>query len=120
MSEVIANLENKRCVPCEGGIPALTTAQAQAHAASLSRSWDLNQKATTLSLDFKFKNYYHTMSFVNAVVYIAHAENHHPDLSVSFNHCKVLYTTHAINGLSLNDFICAEKVNHLYAATQKD
>jgi len=63
--------------------------------------------------DFEFKNYYKTIAFVNAVAWMAHQENHHPDLSVSYNRCRVQYSTHAIGGLSENDFICAAKVDAL-------
>lgn len=62
---------------------------------------------------FDFKNYYQTMAFVNAVAWIAHGEGHHPDLEVSYRSCRVRYTTHAIGGLSENDFICAARVEGL-------
>jgi 4a-hydroxytetrahydrobiopterin dehydratase len=66
-----------------------------------------------ISKRFEFKNYYRTMAFVNAVAWIAHSEEHHPDLEVSYRSCRVRYTTHAIGGLSENDFICAAKVDAL-------
>ena len=59
---------------------------------------------------FAFKNYYETMAFVNAIAWIAHHEDHHPDLEVGYNRCKVTYSTHSVGGLSENDFICAAKV----------
>ena len=62
---------------------------------------------------FSFKNYYRTMAFVNAVAFIAHAEDHHPDLEVSYNKCVVRYSTHSVGGLSENDFICAAKIDAL-------
>ena len=62
---------------------------------------------------FEFKNYYQTMAFVNTVAWLSHREDHHPDLTVGYNKCHVEYTTHAINGLSENDFICAAKVDAL-------
>ena len=58
------------------------------------------------------------MAFVNAIAFMAHFENHHPDLEVGYNRCKVLYTTHAIGGLSENDFICAAKVDKLFAESK--
>ena len=64
---------------------------------------------------FRFKNWCQTMAFVNAIAWIAHRENHHPDLEVGYNTCRVSYTTHAIGGLSENDFICAAKVEALLA-----
>lgn len=63
---------------------------------------------------FKFKNYYQTMAFVNAVAWLSHREDHHPDLAVGYNHCLVVYMTHAIQGLSENDFICAAKIDGLF------
>jgi 4a-hydroxytetrahydrobiopterin dehydratase len=62
---------------------------------------------------FTFKNYYETMAFVNAVAFISHQEDHHPDMEVGYKTCKVRYFTHSIKGLSENDFICAAKVDKL-------
>jgi 4a-hydroxytetrahydrobiopterin dehydratase len=64
---------------------------------------------------FQFKNYYETMAFVNAVAWVAHREDHHPDLEVGYNKCTVRYSTHSVGGLSENDFICAAKVDSLLA-----
>jgi 4a-hydroxytetrahydrobiopterin dehydratase len=65
---------------------------------------------------YTFKNYYQTMAFVNALAYIAHAEDHHPDIEVGYKTCKVRYSTHAIGGISENDFICAAKIDALAGA----
>ena len=62
---------------------------------------------------FGFKNYYETIAFVNGLALIAHKEDHHPDLEVSYNTCRVQYSTHSIDGISENDFICAAKINAL-------
>jgi len=61
----------------------------------------------------EFADYHHTMAFVNAVAWIAHAEDHHPDLAVSYNRCTVRFNTHSVGGISINDFICAAKVDAL-------
>ena len=66
-----------------------------------------------ISKTYTFKNYYQTMAFVNASAYISHQEDHHPDLLVGYKTCAVTYTTHAIGGLSDNDFICAAKLDAL-------
>jgi 4a-hydroxytetrahydrobiopterin dehydratase len=66
-----------------------------------------------LSRQFDFKNYYQTIAFVNAIAWISHAEDHHPDLLVSYNKCIVSYSTHSVGGLSENDFICSAKVDGL-------
>jgi 4a-hydroxytetrahydrobiopterin dehydratase len=66
-----------------------------------------------LAKTFKFANYYETMAFVNAIAYIAHRQDHHPDLSVHYNRVEVVYSTHDAGGVTLNDCICAAKVEAL-------
>ena len=73
----------------------------------------MNEDHTELCHDFTFDNYYETMAFVNAVAWMAHQENHHPDLTVGYNHCLVRYTTHAMQDLTENDYICAAKIDQL-------
>ena len=63
---------------------------------------------------YRFKNYYETMAFVNAAAWVSHREDHHPDLDVGYSQCRVFYVTHAIDGLSENDFICAAKLDALF------
>jgi len=75
--------------------------------------WESNSQGTTLYKTFRFKNYHETIAFVNALAWIAHQEDHHPDLEVSYNRCLVKFSTHSIGGLSENDFICAAKIDHL-------
>ncbi len=106
----MSDLTTKRCKPCEGGVKPLTRDEAQG---MLRQGWQLNE--TEISRTYKFKNYYETMAFVNAVAWIAHQEDHHPNLEVGYNRCLVRYFTHAIGGLSENDFICAAKVDALLA-----
>jgi 4a-hydroxytetrahydrobiopterin dehydratase len=76
--------------------------------------WELQDGA--IARRFEFSNFYQTMAFVNAVAWIAHKEDHHPDLEVSYRACRVKYTTHAVGGLSENDFICAARVDSLLPA----
>lgn len=109
---MICSLSEKTCVPCEGGVPALTPEQARFYLKQL-RDWEVNALCTEIAKTFTFKNYYHVMAFVNAVAFIAHQEKHHPDLGVHYNKVRIIYSTHAINGLSENDFICAAKVDQL-------
>ena len=75
--------------------------------------WALVENGHALSRTFTFKDYYRTMSFVNALVHIAHREDHHPDLGVRFDRCEVRFSTHDVGGLSENDFICAAKADAL-------
>lgn len=107
----MSELSAKKCQPCEGGIDPLTRDQAQALMQQLQPDWRLSDDAKSLHREWKFRNFFHTMSFVNAVAHIANAEDHHPDLEVGYGVCKLKYTTHAINGLSENDFICAAKID---------
>lgn len=87
--------------------------QVERYLAELT-GWEHRQ--SVIAKSFEFKNYYQTMAFVNAVAWIAHSEGHHPDLEVSYRSCRVSYTTHAIGGLSDNDFICAARVDALIAS----
>ena len=104
------DIANKHCQPCEGGVPPLDDAASRALLEKLP-CWALQGKK--LEKTFPFKNYYATMAFVNAVAWISHREDHHPDLAVGYNKCHVTYWTHAIGGLSENDFICAAKIERL-------
>jgi 4a-hydroxytetrahydrobiopterin dehydratase len=113
MSTILCELGTKHCKPCEGGISPLTAAAIQTLMKQLSSSWEVSADNKQIMCDFRFKNYYQTMAFVNAIAWMAHSENHHPDLDVGYNHCLVRYATHAISGLSENDFICAAKVDAL-------
>jgi len=110
----MTDLTKQRCLPCEGGVDPLDRIAAQ-HLLSQAEGWVLNETATEISRTFNFKNYYETMAFVNALAWVAHRDDHHPDVEVGYKTCRVRYTTHAINGLSMNDFICAAKINALLA-----
>ena len=68
-----------------------------------------------LEKSFRFKDFHHSIGFVNAVAFIANAENHHPELAVSFSECTVRFNTHDVNGISVSDFLCASKVDALLA-----
>ena len=67
----------------------------------------------TIQKRYDFADYHHTMAFVNAVAWVAHVEDHHPDLAVSYNRCTVRFSTHSVGGISVNDFICAARVDAL-------
>ncbi|HKK05631.1 MAG TPA: 4a-hydroxytetrahydrobiopterin dehydratase [Gammaproteobacteria bacterium] len=108
----MTELTEKHCVPCEGGTEALDTKTAERFLAKVE-GWTLDNDGKVIYREYRFKNYYQTIAFVNALAWIAHQEDHHPDLEVGYNRCLVRYSTHAIGGLSENDFICAAKVNAL-------
>lgn len=107
----VCDLTNKNCKPCEGGVPALTQDEAKKLLKQLD-GWELQNNV--ISKTFAFKNYYQVIAFVNAVAWMTHREDHHPDMEVGYNKCRVEYSTHAIGGLSENDFICAAKVDALF------
>ncbi len=107
----MSDLARKRCAPCEGGTLPYTEAEAREMLGSL-KGWILeDNKLVKL---YAFTNYYQTMAFVNALAWISHREDHHPDLLVGYNQCRVVYSTHAVDGLSENDFICAAKCDVLF------
>jgi 4a-hydroxytetrahydrobiopterin dehydratase len=101
------------CQPRTGA--ALSRAEAEKLLSEVP-GWALSDTASEISRTWKFGNYYETMAFVNALAWVAHREDHHPDLEVGYNRCKVRLSTHSVNGLSENDFICAARVNALHRA----
>jgi 4a-hydroxytetrahydrobiopterin dehydratase len=103
----------RRCVPCEGGVAPLSAAEAATALAQLDPAWRLDAAGQELRREFRFKNFYRVMSLANAIAHIANTEDHHPDLELGYDYCRVRYTTHAIGGLSDNDFICAAKIDRL-------
>ena len=106
------DIANHRCAPCEGGIAPLSETAAESLLSALE-GWSLADGA--INKTYRFANHHETMAFVNAVAWISHREDHHPELTVGYADCRVRYWTHAINGLSENDFICAAKVDRLFA-----
>lgn len=111
MNNYICELGSKHCKPCGGDTFQLERSVAERYLEELP-GWVYVENAITKN--FEFKNYYQTMSFVNAVAWIAHKEGHHPDMKISYCSCIIQYSTHAIGGLSENDFICAAKVEALF------
>jgi 4a-hydroxytetrahydrobiopterin dehydratase len=107
----MTELAAKRCKPCEGGVAPLSQSEARALLAQVSSAWVLMDDAHAIRREFGFRDFYRTMSFVNALAHLANIEDHHPDLEVGYNYCRVTFTTHAIRGLSENDFVCAAKVD---------
>ena len=104
-------LAKKKCKPCEGGVKPFSADEAKKLLKDLN-GWGL--ESGKLVKTYPFQNYYETLAFVNALAWISHREDHHPDLGVHYNKCRVEYSTHAIGGLSENDFICAAKCEALF------
>ncbi len=107
----MSSLSQKKCKPCEGGVAPLTPTEITSLLKGL-KDWALAEGKLVKTFDFT--DYYDTMAFVNATAWISHREDHHPDLTVGYNKCRVEYITHAIGGLSENDFICAAKIDALF------
>lgn len=105
------DLTTRKCQGCDGGLTPLT-ADEIAKLLKLIKGW--THKNGVIAKTYSFKNYYQTMAFVNATAWISHREDHHPDIVVGYNQCRVTYMTHAIKGLSENDFICAAKLDALF------
>lgn len=108
-----SDLQHKHCESCEGIGKPLTADQIKNLIPQLHKGWTIINADTEIKRSFNFSNFYETMSFVNAIAWIANGENHHPDLEIGYNYCHVRFMTHALKGLSLNDFICAAKVDAL-------
>ncbi|HEY2144924.1 MAG TPA: 4a-hydroxytetrahydrobiopterin dehydratase [Steroidobacteraceae bacterium] len=106
-------LSEKKCVPCEGGVPPLSKSAVNLFRKQLHKDWQVAKDYKSLKRSLKFKDFYRTMSFVNAVAHVANTEDHHPDLEAGYDYCRITYSTHSIGGLSVNDFICAAKIDRL-------
>ena len=107
------NLIQKKCAPCEGGLPALSRARAEALLRAL-KSWKLSPDARLISVDYEMKNFKTAVELVDRIAALAESENHHPDLHLTgYRKLRVELSTHAIGGLSENDFIVAAKIDRL-------
>jgi 4a-hydroxytetrahydrobiopterin dehydratase len=111
MTEISSELVSQQCRQLTDTDSALSGDESSVLLQHLQPRWSLDQQQKTISYNYAFKNYYQTMAFVNVIAQIAHQQDHHPDLLVSYNRCTVTYSTHSVGGLSINDFICAAKIN---------
>lgn len=114
-TEVLAldRLLAARCKPAKGD--ALSPKAAARQAAVLGKAWSLDKKHRAISRLYKFADFHETIEFVNAVAWMIHGEDHHPDLSVGYDRCEVVFSTHSVGGLSINDFVCAAKCDAIRA-----
>ena len=109
----MSELAKKRCIPCEEGGDPFTEEQSREMMGQLSEEWQLVDEGRLLARSFRFKNFKETMAFVNKVAAIAEEEQHHPDMTVSYNTLTIELMTHATGGLSENDFILAAKIDEI-------
>lgn len=105
-------LHEQHCVPCEGGVPALQKPEALKLAAEVN-DWTLAADNTSISKEYTFEDFKQALIFINKVGEVAEGENHHPDIHWWWNKVQLISTTHAIGGLSNNDFILASKINRI-------
>jgi 4a-hydroxytetrahydrobiopterin dehydratase len=109
-------LADRSCLPLEGQ-PPMAAQDIHTHLAD-APGWALikpGTKNSAIEKRFSFANYHQTMAFVNAVAWVAHQQDHHPDLQVSYAHCTVRFNTHSVGGISINDFICAAQLERLFS-----
>lgn len=109
---LLTELASRHCTPLRGVSHKLAEDKLRGFLAALP-GWDLVEGGQAIAKTFAFDDYYRTMAFVNALAFIAHREDHHPDLGVHYNRCVVRYSTHDVGGLSMNDVICAAKTELL-------
>ena len=107
-------LSEKKCVPCEGGVARFNKEQIKTYMAALEGDWEV-EEGTIISREFEFENFVEAMDFANKITTLAEEEGHHPDLHIYYGRCVVDLWTHAIGGLSENDFIMASKIDLLYS-----
>ncbi len=105
-------LAEKKCVPCEGGIDPLNSSEIAQMIKQLNPEWKV-VKSSKLFRDFRFVNFVQTMEFVNRIAELAEEEGHHPNIHIGYGECQIELWTHAIDGLSENDFILAAKIDRL-------
>jgi 4a-hydroxytetrahydrobiopterin dehydratase len=106
----VSTFTGKRCKPLPAGTPPMARPRIDAMLADLP-GW--NYDGRVISRIYSFRNYYETIAFVNAIAWVVHGEDHHPELKVGYNRCQVDFSTHSVGGISENDFICAAKIDAL-------
>ena len=112
----MSDLLDKKCIPCEGGVKAFDTSEIHKYQKKVD-GWEIvkdNKNIYLLEKNFKFKNFLESQSFVNKVGTISESEGHHPDILFGWGYSKIKITTHAIKGLSENDFILAAKIDQIF------
>jgi 4a-hydroxytetrahydrobiopterin dehydratase len=112
----MSDLLNKKCVPCEGGILPFDISKIHKYQKKVD-GWDVKKNAKEiyfLEKNFIFKNFINSQNFINKVGEISENESHHPDISFGWGYAKIIITTHAIEGLSENDFILAAKIDQIF------
>jgi 4a-hydroxytetrahydrobiopterin dehydratase len=109
----MSELSKKKCKPCEGGVPPLSKEASEELLQQLKPEWMLIDDGRMLANTYTFRDFVETINFVNKIAAVAEEEQHHPDLTISYSNLGVELSTHAIGGLSENDFILAAKIDRI-------
>jgi 4a-hydroxytetrahydrobiopterin dehydratase len=107
------NLLNKKCIPCESGVPPLTLPQVEEYRKQINSLWEVLDDGKKIKRKFKFKDFKEAIVFVNKVSEVAEEVQHHPDIKIFYNIVEITLWTHAIAGLSENDFIVAARIDQV-------
>ena len=113
----MSNLYKKKCTPCSGNTPKMSMDEIQNKLLEIN-DWELNDNKEMLFKKFKFKSFKKALHFTNLVGELAEGEGHHPDISLGWGYCLIMIHTHAIKGLSINDFILASKIDQIIEQNQ--
>lgn len=108
------DLARRTCAPCEGGVPPLTSAEAVRLLGRLD-GWRLSEDGRAIRRRFEFKGFLKAVEMANLAAWVGNSQGHHPDITFGYGYCDVVFTTHAANGLTENDFICAARLDALLA-----
>lgn len=111
---MLQNLLDSHCEDIAKGTKPIIIPTIESNLTCLT-GWDTPLDYASIKKTFKFKNYHQTIAFVNAVTWIAHQEDHHPEICFGYNQCEITLSTHAAKGLTMNDMIMAAKINQLFA-----
>ena len=109
----MSDLHENHCEACEGKASALELEAVNELVSQIDQRWKVRDDQLALVARFEFRDYYQTMAFLNAVAFIANREGHHPDIAFGYNRVEMTWQTHAVGGITLNDLICASKVDRL-------
>lgn len=109
----MSQLKDQHCRPYEGSSEGRLAPDAARNLLGQLRDWTVDEAGREISREFRFPDFYRTMNFMNAIAWIANTEDHHPDVELGYNYCRVRFTTHSVGGLSLNDFISAARIDAL-------
>jgi 4a-hydroxytetrahydrobiopterin dehydratase len=113
MTNQVCDLSNKDCEPCQGGMEALDKTESEKLQTELHADWQLSADHKMISREFKFKGFARAVQMANLIAWVGDRQGHHPDIAFGWGYCSVKFTTHEIDGLSTNDFICAAKLDQI-------